>query len=122
MNSISFPNMFNNQTTNMVSGHEATSQNLKLCLLSEKGELKVDPFFGIRLKRYTFNQNNYLLEDILIDELYTQIKTFIPQISLERKDITLVGDHGTIYATIKCVNKLDFKNDIYNLVIFQEEE
>ena len=29
-----------------------------------------DPDFGIRLKRYTFNQNNYILRDVLIDEIY----------------------------------------------------
>lgn len=104
------------------NNHEATYQNLRALLLSEKGEFEFDPFFGIRLKRYAFDQDNYMLRDILQDEIYTQIKAFMPQISIRRDDISLQSSRGIVYINIKCTNRADFKNDMYNIVLFQEEE
>ena len=52
MKSIDFPNMFNSSSTNIVSGKEATSNNIKLLLQSEKGELIGDPYFGVNIKKY----------------------------------------------------------------------
>ena len=125
MKSLNFPKMFNEGRSGILvqeNSHKATAQNLIYLLSSEKGEFAFDPFFGIRLKRYTFEQNNYILRDILIDEIYTQIRAFMPQIMLKRSDITLTTDRGTVYLNVKCTNKADFKTDMYNLVLFQEEE
>ena len=61
MRSIRFPNMFNTNNTNTISDFDATKQNLILLLHCEKGELFGDPYYGIRLKRYLFDQNNYIL-------------------------------------------------------------
>ena len=53
-------------------GNEATKQSIRLLVSCESGEFFGDPEFGIRLKRYFFEQNNTILKDILIDELYTK--------------------------------------------------
>ena len=73
MKSIKFPNMISHNYVQTVSDEAATLQNLKFLLNSEKGEFTFDPFFGIRLKRYMFEQNNLVLRDILIDEIFTVI-------------------------------------------------
>ena len=122
MNSISFPKMFNNTSTNVVKDYDATLQDVKLLLCSEKGELFGDPFFGIRLKRYMFNQNNYVLRDILLDEIFTQLVTFAPQLSFERKDISIIQRGKTVYAKIKALNKVDFTTNTYELVLMQDGE
>lgn len=122
MKSISFPKMFNSNSTKMIENREATMRNLKSLLLSEKGEFLSDPFFGIRLKRYTFEQNTTAIRDIIIDEIYSQIAMFIPQLIVKRKDITIIQEKYTLYANIKCVNRLDFTTDLFNIVIFQEGE
>ncbi len=122
MNSIKFPNMFSGSSTSVVEGREASSQDLKLLLRSEKGELFGDPFFGILLKRYVFEQNSYVLRDVLIDEIYSQIKAFAPQIQVNRNDIKLVQEGARITAKIKCINREDFTPDMYDLVLFQGEE
>ena len=58
MNSLSFPNIFEStSSTGVVKDKDASMQDLKLLLSSEKGELFGDPFFGVRIKKYTFNQN-----------------------------------------------------------------
>lgn len=122
MNSISFPNMFTTSSTLVVKDKDASMQDLKLLLASEKGELFGDPFFGVRIKKYTFNQNNYVLRDILVDELFSQIKVFAPQLTVNRDDIKITQKGNKLYATIKGINKLDFTTDMYQLELFQGDE
>ena len=123
MNSLSFPNIFEStSSTGVVKDKEASMQDLKLLLSSEKGELFGDPFFGIRIKKYTFNQNNYILRDVLVDEIFTQVKVFAPQLTINRNDIKIKQYGKKLYATIKGINKLDFTTDMYQLELFQEDE
>ena len=84
MNSIGFPKIFKGNSTDIKTGLDATKECLLLLLSTEVGEMLGDPEFGIRLKKYTFNQNNYVLRDIIIDELFEQINTFCPQIKISR--------------------------------------
>lgn len=120
MNSIDFPKMFNSNSTRIISDKLATEQNLKSLLLCEKGEFLSDPFFGIRLKKYLFDQNTAVLKDVIIDEIYTQIALFMPQLKIQRNDITITQDKSRLHARIKCINRVDFTTDMFNIVIFQE--
>lgn len=122
MKSISFPKMISHNYVQTVSDYDATLQNMKLLLCSEKGEFKFDPFFGVKLKRYLFEQNNSILMDILIDEIYEQLVTFMPQLIIRRKDITLTADKFTIWGTVKARNQKDFQLNTYNLVLFNNQE
>ena len=122
MKSISFPKMISHNYVQTVSDYDATLQNMKRLLGSEKGEFVFDPFFGIRLKRYTFEQNNKILMDILIDEIYEQLVIFMPQLIIKRKDITLVSEMAKIYVNIKARNQKDFSLNSYNLVLFNNQE
>ena len=122
MKSISFPKMISHNYVQTVSDYDATLQNMKLLLGSEKGEFVFDPFFGIRLKRYTFEQSNKILMDILIDEIYEQLVIFMPQLIIKRKDITLVSEMAKIYVNIKARNQKDFSLNSYNLVLFNNQE
>ena len=122
MNSIRFPNMFENNSTTVTEGKSASLQNLKLLLGSEKGELLGDPFFGIRKSKYIFNQNGFVLKDIIVDEIFTQIKVFAPQLTVMRQDIKIFQKGTALYAKIKATNNIDFQTDTYDLVLFQIEE
>ena len=81
-----------------------------------------DPDFGVRLKRYAFEQNNYILRDILIDEIYTQITTFCPAVFLDRKNITIESDGYKLYARIVCKNQKTFETNTFDLTLFRSEE
>lgn len=125
MVSIKFPQMFNTNNTCLWTKDkylEATRQNLELLLHSERGELFGDPYYGILLKRYMFEQNNYILRDILIDVLYTQIALFIPQLKVERKNIKIISDRekGKVYVTLSGVNQIDYQVDTFSLQLFDE--
>lgn len=114
--------MFSPTSTNVVEGKAASAQDLVLLLSSEKGELLGDPFFGVRLKRYLYDQNNYVLRDILADEIFTQIRTFAPQLTVNRDDIRITQEGDRLHAKIRAINKVDYTTDMYDLELFEDEE
>lgn len=121
MKSIAFPYMFNRTTTNTVSGYYATLQNLEMLLASNKGELFGDPYYGSNLKKFLYDQNDSILQDLLIDDIYSCITTFMPQIKTERKYITLTSSKAQVSVTIKAINKADFTTNLYSIVLLQTE-
>lgn len=115
MYSIKFPDMFSSVTTNLVSDHEATYQNLKTTLLSDRGSLFGDPYYGTLWRKLIFNQNDKILRDIITDDILTSIQTFVPQLLVNRKDITVVSDRYTVTVAIKGLNILDYQTDLYSI-------
>lgn len=126
MNCIGFPKMFGGRSSTVVKtddkNSEATKECIYLLVSSEKREMFGDPDFGVRLKYYTFDQNNYVLRDILIDELYTQITTFCPQIYIDRKNIIIKQSGKNLLATISYKNVKDFVTNTFELVLLSEDE
>lgn len=127
MRSLEFPQMFNSNSSRVRKESDylqSTYQNLKLLLMTECGEMAGDPYFGTMLKHYLFDQNSYILRDILIDMLYTKIAIFIPQLHVERSDITITQnkkEKGKVYITIHGINQIDFKPNTYNLTLYTNE-
>ena len=127
MKSLKFPRMFNSNSTRVWTTQEhkqATLQNTKILLNCERGDLIGDPYFGLLLKHFLFDQNSYILRDQIIDMIYTQLASFIPQVKVERKDITIFQDRekAKLYCKFKGVNQIDYKLDTYQLVLFDEKE
>ena len=121
MYSIAFPRMFDSAYTLLYDDHDATLSNLKLLLASERTSLLGDPYFGNILKRIVFEQNNAILVDIIIDEIYTSILTFMPQIKLTRKDITVTSNGVDVFAHIKGVNLIDYQTDMFTISLTDVE-
>ena len=107
--------MFSGSKTNLITGKDATASNLRLVLESVKTTLLGDPYFGSRLQEVFFENNSPILRDLLIDELYTCIRTFIPQLSLKRSDIIIHQEASGIYATINCINILDNTTNLFTI-------
>lgn len=122
MKSFSFPNMLSINRVNMVEGKDATASNLVLLLGAEKKGLFGDPYFGTLLKKMIYSQNDNILRDIVIDEIYTSIITFMPQVRLSRKDIKLTLDKTSLLVNIKCVNILDGDKQDFTLRLFSDGE
>ena len=126
MRSIKFPKMFGTSHTEVWEESEykkATEQNLKLNLLSARGELLGDPYFGMLLQQYMFDQNSFILRDILIDMIYTQVAIFIPQLKVERRDITIFQDRkrGHLLCQIYGINRIDYTPNTCELLLFSNE-
>ena len=123
MNCISFPDIFTVSGTTIVEeSAEATKLCLYLLLNSENGEMFGDPGFGVKLRRYFYDQNNYILRDIIIDELYVKISTFCPQINVDRKNITLQQKDKRIIGHIKYRYNMNFVPDTYDIVLFEGDQ
>ena len=127
MRSIHFPKMFNTNSTRVWKSSEhlnATKQNIKLVLYSERGELIGDPYFGLMLRHFMFDQNNYILRYQIIDMIYTQLAIFIPQVHVERKDITVFQDRekAKLYCEFSGINQIDYQLNTYQLVLFDSNE
>lgn len=123
MYSFSFPRMLNGFGANLLSDKDAVMSNLLLLFKTEKMELFGDPSFGVLLKKVIFEQSNSIIVDLVIDEIYTSILTYIPQLYVERKGITLRTDGKSIFAEINCVYIPDNTSDLYtiNLTSFGDE-
>lgn len=122
MYSIAFPNMFTNTRTNLIEDHKAIASNLQLLLGSERLSLFGDPYFGSQLKKFFYEQNAPIIVDLLIDEIYTTITTFMPQLSLERKDIKITNDGINIFAQISCIYLLDRTANLYTIRLTSDSE
>ena len=113
MYSFNFPNMLNGVSSNTIEGIEAVRSNMKLLLASEKMSHFGDPYFGSQLKRALFEQSSSIIVDLMIDEIYSTLITFIPQIYLTRKDITIKCKKTELFAEIRYVYLPDNVSDLY---------
>lgn len=115
MISIAFPNILNDTYTNVVKDHQATVSNLMLVLMSTKNSLFGDPYFGSNIKKLMFEQNDVILKDIVIDDIYSAIKEFIPQLRLRRTDINIVQTRTLIDVNIRATNLIDYQTDLFTI-------
>lgn len=125
MRSIKFPNMFNSNSTNVWEADEyinSTYQNSILVLLSQRGELIGDPYFGVLLRHYLYQQNGPKLQDYIVDAIYVQLALFIPQLRIDRNDIKLIRQpqKGKITCSFKGINQINYEVDTYNILIFKQ--
>lgn len=117
MYSIDFPDMFSSAKTNLLLDKEATLNNLQLLLLSDRWSLLGDPYYGASFKKAIFEQNNVILRDLIVDEIYTVILLFMPQVKVERRDIKVRSDKQYLYADVEALYKPDNTINLYTLVM-----
>lgn len=116
MYSIAFPNMVSGARTYLYKDHEATKSNLFLILKTvSRNTLFGDPGYGTDLMAAIFQQNGVILWDIIVDQLYTAIRQYIPQLQLRREDIRVYGEGTVLYAEIHAINRIDNTADLYNI-------
>lgn len=120
MNSFSFPNIFSGGKTNLVYDKEAAKSNLKLALGATKMSLLGDPYFGTNLKKYLYEQADTVLADIIIDEIYSAIQVFVPQIITQRKDIKIIIDGTNVLAQVTYIYLNDIIPDMFIISLTEE--
>ena len=119
--SIAFPDMLSSSRTNVVEDTDATISNLRLLLLSNKNSLLGDPYFGTELKEVIYSQNGPIIRDLIIDEIYTAIAVFMPQLSVARDNIEVESDGIDIYASFTALNLLNYTTNLYNIKLTNNE-
>jgi hypothetical protein len=76
------------------------------------------------LKRYLFDQNNYILRDAIIDIIYTQLAIFIPQVKVRREDINIIQDRkrGQLICEFSGISQIDYTHNTFNLLLLNEQD
>ena len=115
INSIAFPDMLSSTRMNVISEDDATTSNLRLLLLSPRKSLFGDPYYGNELKDVIFSQSGQIIKDLIVDEIYTTIAVFMPQLSVSRDDISIETDGVELYTTFKATNLLNYTTNLYNI-------
>lgn len=115
INSIAFPDMLSSTRMNVISEDDATESNLRLLLLSPRKSLFGDPYYGNELKDVIFSQSGQIIKDLIVDEIYTAIAVFMPQLSVSRDDISIETDGVELYTTFKATNLLNYTTNLYNI-------
>lgn len=123
MYSLAWPDMFDSVNTKLLKDKDAIKSNLLLLLNSDRLSLFGDPYYGTMLKPVIFQPNNNIIADLLIDELYTTIQTYLPQITVTRNSIQVMSDKIDLYVTINVIYNIDGTSDLYmiNLTNNQQE-
>ena len=119
--SIAFPSMVSNTSTKIFSEHEATASNLRLLLFSDKGGLFGDPYFGTNIKKLMFEQNDTVLRDIVIDDIYSAILQFMPQVLVKRRDIDIIQSGSSVFINIRATNMTSYTTDLYQIDLLSYE-
>ena len=121
MYSIAFPDMFNSSGTKLVKDRDATMSNMRLLLASWKKSLFGDPYFGTNIKNFIYEQNNIVLRDLVIDDILVSLQQFIPQLYVQRKDITITNSGTDVYVNINCINKFDKDVNTYKIKLTSDD-
>ena len=122
MNAVRFPDMLSSNKTAIVKDKDATRQNLEMLLQSEKLTLLGDPYFGTNLSKLFFEYNNVVLQDIIIDDIYSAINTYMSQVRVLRDNINLTSVGNTVSVHIVAQNLLDYSFDEYDIRLLTVEE
>lgn len=115
MYSFNFPSMLSSVSSNLVEDKEAIKLNIRLVLSVVRRTLFGDPYFGNNLVKVLFEQQGATIVDLVIDEIYTTLVTFIPQVIVNRKDIVLTSNGTDLFVTLKLVYRLDNTPDMYTI-------
>ena len=121
--SFNFPKMISDVgSTVLIEDKKAISQNLFLMLLSTKNSQLGDPNYGTNLKRLIFNPKDIIIQDLVIDEIFTSIKLFMPEITVSRNDIKIKVERGIIYTEITAKLNVDNTINLYTIPLIESEE
>lgn len=122
MYSIGFPNIFNGSTIHLNKDFAAVKSNLRNLLGSDKGGLYGDPNFGTALKPIIYDQAAQpILKDLIIDEVFESIYSYMPQITVKREDIDIKIEKNIVSVSINVSNNPGVTSDMLKIDLLMDE-
>jgi phage baseplate assembly protein W len=123
MYSIAFPNIFNGSKVNLTKDYDAIKVNLKSLLMSNRGGLYGDPHYGLNMKQILWDQAcKPVVVELLKDEIFNAIYSYMPQVSITRDDIDVKVDGNLVYASIEVKADSKIPSDLFNIEILLDQE
>jgi len=75
-------------------------QNLKMIILTNPGERVMDPFFGVGISRFLFNNNTALNSSVIESAILSQVAKYIPYVKITNIEIQDLSDQNQYNFTI----------------------
>ena len=123
MYSIAFPDIFNGSKVNLNKDYDAIKINLKSLLMSNRGGLYGDPHYGLNMKQILWDQAcRPVVIELLKDEIFNAIYSYMPQIEITRDDIDVTVDGNVVHATIEVKADSRIPSDLFKIKIMLDEE
>ena len=123
MYSIAFPDIFNGSKVNLNKYYDAIKINLKSLLMSNRGGLYGDPHFGLNMKQILWDQAcRPVVIELLKDEIFNAIYSYMPQVSITRDDIDVEVDGNVVHASINVKADSKIPSNLFNIKIIIDEE
>lgn len=123
MYSIAFPDIFNGSKVNLTKDYDAIKINLKSLLMSNRGGLYGDPHYGLNMKQILWDQAcRPVVIELLKDEIFNAIYSYMPQIEITRDDIDVTVDGNVVHATIEVKADSRIPSDLFKIKIMLDEE
>ena len=98
------PNSENNAGFNGFTDTDATGaikQNMKMLLLTNKGEYVWDPNFGVGLSGYLFENEAVINTGLLDGEIRNQARQYMPYVIIDGINIEIDGDNHALKVQIR---------------------
>lgn len=105
--SIKFPINMNSEANAGIDSHadsqttEAIKQNMKMLLLTMKGEYVWDPNFGVGLNNYLFEKDVTISTNVLEGEIRKQISSYMPYVAIDGINIELDSNNQTLKVQLR---------------------
>jgi phage baseplate assembly protein W len=116
MYSIAFPDIFNGSRVFLYKDYDAIKSNLTALLASDKGSLFGDPFYGTRLKTLLWQQAyDPVIRDLIKDDIFEAIYSYMPQITVDRDNISIGIVDNVVVASIKVVSDSGIESNLYDI-------
>jgi len=80
---------------------EQSISNFRNLLMTHKGERIMQPNFGISIRKYLFEQNTELVEDLLTVEIKEGVGYWLPYISIRKIDVNRLLDEHQLKVFIR---------------------
>lgn len=123
MYSIAFPNIFNGAKVNLTKDYDAIKVNLKSLLMSNRGGLFGDPYYGLNMKQILWSQAaKPVVVELLKDEIFNAIYSYMPQVSITRDDIDVEVDGNLVNASISVKADSKIPSNLFNIKILIDDE
>ncbi len=123
MYSIAFPNIFNGSKVRLNEDYDAIKVNLKSLLMSNRGGLFGDPYYGLNMKQILWSQAaKPVVVELLKDEIFNAIYSYMPQVSITRDDIDVEVDGNLVNASISVKADSKIPSNLFNIKILIDEE
>lgn len=92
---------------------------LKLLMLTPKGSLIGDPFFGTSIIQLLGSPNDYITEQLVIDDIYSSVYSYMKEITLLRKNIIVSREIGKVDIKLYYTYNKNGKNDMLTIPLLE---